>query len=159
MNKHPHLFWPLLVCLFLVAACKDDSKKAPLPNSPEEVVLAWQKAIDKNEFDKARALSIEQALEHVNFMDNIMEEEGMPLEEDENTMLNLDCKVVADGRMRCEYVFEIEPESVEQVPRHLYLKKDNGQWKVQWVDDLEAMDWPQEDDMEDLLFPPEDSLE
>ena len=135
-------YFALFLLFFGFFSCSSNQSSGKLPNTPEAVVLKWQEYVDKNMLDSARTLSMEQALGYINFLDSLSDTE--PLEEEHNSMLNLTCTLQANGQAVCTYFFE--DELGYKMPGRLILTKENEQWKVQSVEDVEMPE--SESDME-----------
>ncbi|GAB4495698.1 MAG: hypothetical protein OHK0019_25500 [Saprospiraceae bacterium] len=114
------LFWILLL-LLSGTACTSKPKL-----SPEETVQMWQSYIDKNEFDRARELSTEEALDYVNELASYNTgTDTLPWEN--NVLLNLKCQIMGDSAV-CTYDFE--DELGEPLPGQLALRRIKGNWFV-----------------------------
>jgi hypothetical protein len=119
-----------IVCLWPIA-CKLDPK-GKLPNTPESVVVAWQRYIDLDQLDSARMLSTEYTLSYIAYLDSLALEET--LEADYNPVMGLSSVITGDTA-QCDFFFE--DELGEKVPGRLKLLREAGQWKVDRVIDLE----------------------
>lgn len=144
-----HLSFCCTVIILLSTFCKSK------PNlSPEETAQQWQTYIDKNQFDRARELSIGEALEYVDELAGYNTTTDT-LAWENNVMLNLKCQIMGDSAI-CSYHFE--DELGEPAPGHLGLKRVKGYWLVSRAnfDDVPVDRFRRGD--EDLLFPA-DSLD
>lgn len=127
----PKLFFFIFI---LFSACKSEqaaSGDAELPNTPEEVARAWQKYIDVNEFDKAKKLSTPAAILVIESIQSIMLGEEDSLEIMHTEFVTMTCKETADDAV-CYYVLHEEGERFRD---SFILKKINGQWLVDIVED------------------------
>jgi hypothetical protein len=122
----------LTFLVILISSCKNEQKNQ-LPNTPEGVVVAWQRYIDLNLLDSARLLSTAYTQGYINYLDSLSLEEN--LEADYNPIIGLSAKINADTAV-CDFFFE--DELSEKVPAKLILIKENGQWKVDQVIDVEV---------------------
>jgi hypothetical protein len=118
------------ICLWPVA-CKLDPKNK-LPNTPETVVVAWQRFIDLDQLDSARLLSTEYTQSYIAYLDSLAIDET--LEIDYNPVMGLTSTINGDTA-QCDFYFE--DELGEKVPGRLKLLRQAGQWKVDRVIDLE----------------------
>ena len=135
----------LAVALF---ACQDER-----PLTPDEVVRQWQRHIDRNEFDEARALSTSQARIFVDEVDQLTTADTLGIVETQ--LLNLTCQTMGDSAV-CRYEFEFD--GVREKGQ-VTLRRVKNQWLVDAVD---AVQPPPPDSLqmgeENLIFP-EDSVE
>jgi hypothetical protein len=115
------------------SGCKNEYKNR-LPNTPEEVVLSWQRYIDLNLLDSARMLSTPYAQGYLSYLDSLSM--GQTLEADYNPMTGLVCTVKGDSA-ECNYY--IEDELSEKIPGRLLLVKVQGQWLVDKPIELEMV--------------------
>lgn len=129
--KIKFLILSCLAIVFLLNGCKSDFKQK-LPNTPEEVVVAWQRYIDLNLLDSARILSTPQTIGYIDFLEKLSVDES--LESDLNKLNGLTTVVTADTA-QCDFYFEYELG--EKVPGRLFLFRENGQWKVDRVVELD----------------------
>lgn len=129
---HLAIVFVFVVTLILVSGCKNEQKSA-LPNTPETVVVAWQRYIDLNQLDSARMLSSEYVQGYIAYLDSL--NLGETLEPDYNPVMGLSAKINADTA-ECDFYFE--DELGEKVPGKLMLVKQAGQWKVERVIDIEV---------------------
>ena len=116
----------------MVFSCKNEHKNL-LPNTPAEVVVAWQRYIDLNLLDSARMLSTNYIQGYISYLDSLSMSET--LEADSNPIIGLTCKVVNDT---AECNFFMEDELGEKMPGRLILVKELNQWKVDQVIDIET---------------------
>ncbi len=113
-------FW-IFFLLLTGVACTSKTKL-----SPEETVQTWQSYIDKNEFDRARELSIAEALNYVNELASYNTDTDT-LAWENNVLLNLKCQTMGDSAI-CTYNFE--DELGEPIPGQLALLRVKGHWFV-----------------------------
>jgi hypothetical protein len=118
-------------CAWVVASCKFDPKNK-LPNTPETVVVAWQRFIDLNQLDSARMLSTSYMQGYIGYLDSLTIDET--LEADYNPVMGLSAQIKGDSA-DCDFYFE--DELGEKVPGKLKLLKEAGQWKISQVIDIE----------------------
>ena len=107
-----------------------------LPNTPEEVVRQWQLHVDKNEFEAARMLSTNSAIEWLDMISAIISEEN-----EEDIILTefqqMKCSEKGDTA-RC-YFNTIEEGLV--IPDSMRVVKVGPQWKIDF--------WEEEDPLLD----------
>ncbi len=131
-QHHLAIVAAFVVTLTVVSGCKNEQKNA-LPNTPETVVVAWQRYIDLNQLDSARMLSSEFVQGYIAYLDSL--QLGETLEPDYNPVMGLSAKIMGDTA-ECDFYFE--DELGEKVPGRLLLVKQAGQWKVDRVIDIEV---------------------
>jgi hypothetical protein len=129
---HLAVVFSFFATIAVFSGCKNEQKNT-LPNTPETVVVAWQRFIDLNLLDSARMLSSEYVKGYISYLDSL--NMGETLEPDYNPIMGLTAKVSADTA-ECNFYFE--DELGEKIPGRLRLVKEAGQWKVDRVIDIEV---------------------
>jgi hypothetical protein len=138
--------------LFLqtLIACKSTGSK---DLQPEDVVLQWQHHIDHNRFEEARRLSIDQARNYVDYLDELTGDDTLGMQDTE--MFDLACTVAGDSAL-CRYF--TEDEIGEKVPGQLVLRRVKGQWLVRVVEGFEPAPLDTLQPGEENLVFPEDTV-
>lgn len=136
----------VLLSLVLLIACKADAPS--VDNNPASVAKAWQKYLDKNEFEAAIELSAPEAAAFVRFL----EEDVRHLNEPDSAMTatvikEMQCTVAGEKAI-CKYTDEFGRED------QFDLIKINGQWLVDLLinEDLDS-------DLDDMLEDFEEMIE
>lgn len=104
-------------------------QNAPLPNTPELVVRAWETEVAQNEFALARQLSIGEALSTVRAIDssNLISKE--PMEPYTPQFLEIQCQENGDAAV-CNCVVD---DGISPLRYQYYLIRQEGQWYLDHV--------------------------
>lgn len=120
-------FWALVFCFFLTA-CQSE---APLYETPEASLRAYQRFIDNNEFEAAKSLSTPREQRRLETMSKIIFEDDLDSTVLNTRFLQLQCVEQGDtATCRCE----IE-DQYERYSEQFRLIKIAGQWKVDAPDE------------------------
>jgi hypothetical protein len=135
--RYSHLLFLIgLVSIGLLSSCKND-------NDPETVVRTWQRHLDENKFDEAKALSTERAQQWLEIIEKMVTSDNQGADTFRTVFNRIDCKVVQDSAV-CKYsVLEEGQEVIDS----MFLKKVKGKWLV----DIKLDDMPDENEVEDFL--------
>ena len=133
----------LVVFLAILGACQGNDatqnsskegsvaapQNAPLPNTPELVVRAWETEVAQNEFALARQLSIGEALATVVAIDssNLISKE--PMEPYTPNFLEITCQEKGNEAV-CNCVVD---DGISPLRYQYYLIRQNGQWYLDHV--------------------------
>jgi hypothetical protein len=99
--------------------------KIELPNTPENVVRAWEEAINKNQYAFAKMISFGPELEFVKAL-----EESNSIEQAQDTrsdILNLKCVDETNETATCRCTIKYEDGAAAF---KYFLVRNNGQWLV-----------------------------
>ncbi len=120
-----------ILLFFFAISCKNGDTTAtttavamaiPLPNTPEDVIRAWQAQTDQNQFAEAKRLSIGAALNTVVSMDSSEQIEHVkPIF---SKILSINCQTVGD-KSECKCRLE---DAVGELDCTYYLERQKGQW-------------------------------
>ncbi|MEL6862787.1 MAG: hypothetical protein AAFP19_00140 [Bacteroidota bacterium] len=131
-----------LALFLLLLACSSAQKKEAL--SAEQTARDWQRYVDQNEFDKAKAISTKQTLAMIEMIESIvsedMEAEAMP----PTVFLEMNCKEEEEKAI-CTYLMEGEGD---QIRDSFTLIKVDGTWLVDIPEEDMQMD---EEEMQQMF--------
>ncbi len=137
-----HLLFSLLFFLMICPRCSTGD--SPKGESAESVVRRWQKYMDNNEFDKARAISTDRAKEWVDMIASILYEDAEELALPPTEFLQMNCVEKKDSAT-CVYTTKADNEIVWD---SFLLVKVNGMWLVNVAEEEPVLE---QEEMEDVL--------
>ena len=147
-------FWRFLLLLgilvFLCPNCSNEPTTAT--GSPEEVARQWQRYIDSNEFEKAKAISTDRAKELIDMIASILFEDAEELELPPTQFLKMNCTEWGDSAT-CVYQIDADGEVVIDSFRLLKIK---NRWLVDMAEEEPMLE---EDEVEELFNDLDDLLE
>lgn len=138
-----------LITIFLLGLffnCTSDHPK--MPNTPEEVLKAYQGFFDKNEFESAKLYSTPNGKKWLEDLIPMIQSEGM-----ESTIIStifhtLDCTVNADT---ASCVCELEDDG-ERYSANYRLIRIKGQWLVDAPEEEEIIDYEGDEEIIESFF-------
>lgn len=112
-----------LFCFCLLAACAEKEVE-DLPNTPETVVRAYQKYLDKNNFRAAKKLSTKAERDRLDMIQHMIEDEPSDSTITDTNFLTMTCKERGKNAV-CYYTIE-----GFDFDDSIQLVNQRGQWLV-----------------------------
>ncbi|KGE89066.1 MAG: hypothetical protein ACE362_00370 [Phaeodactylibacter xiamenensis] len=116
--------WPAVIMVVLFGSCGSDAP--PPPSEPEAVLKQYQRFVDQNLLEKAKALSTPAGKAWLDELKAIVEEEQPDSTLFHTEFLSVNCEGKKDT-LRCQCVLE---DQYERYTSDYHLVKLNGQWLV-----------------------------